>query len=128
MVVFHWRLSDSKSPQVFMIFVSYLVLAVLWFGRSWFFLWSPVHPVSFSGSRFLGTVPSNPTTIDITVTTLHNFTSSLARSRHFMIFIRLFRNFSYQRYLMVFHWRLSDCKSPQVSKFLTILADLSNVV
>ena len=30
---------------------------------------------------------------------------------------------------MVFHWILSDSKSPQVSKtFLTILADLSNVV
>ncbi len=29
---------------------------------------------------------------------------------------------------MVFHWSLSDCKSPQVSRTLRILADLNNVV
>ena len=37
--------------------------------------------------------------------------------------------FSYQRYMMVFQWRLSDSKSPQVSRtLLSILAVLNNVV
>ena len=37
--------------------------------------------------------------------------------------------FSHQRYLMVFHWSLSDSKSPQVSRtLLSILADLNNAV
>ena len=38
-------------------------------------------------------------------------------------------SFSHQRKLMVFHWSLSDSKSPQVSRcLLSILADLNNAV
>ena len=38
-------------------------------------------------------------------------------------------SFSYQRKLMVFHWRLSDSKSPQVSRtHLSILAVFNNAV
>ena len=38
-----------------------------------------------------------------------------------------FESFSYQRYLMVFHWGLSDSKSPQVSStLLSLLAVLNN--
>ena len=40
-----------------------------------------------------------------------------------------FESFSYQRKLMVFHWILSDSKSPQVfMTHLNILADLNNAV
>ena len=40
-----------------------------------------------------------------------------------------FESFSNQRKLMVFHWSLSDSKSPQVSRtLLSILADLNNTV
>ena len=41
----------------------------------------------------------------------------------------LFDSFSHPRYLMVFHWSLSDGKSPQVSRnLLSILAVLNNTV
>ena len=41
----------------------------------------------------------------------------------------LLKSFSHQRHLMVFHWSLSDSKSPQVSRtLLSILAVLNNVV
>ena len=46
---------------------------------------------------------------------------------HFIIIIIIV--FSHQRYLIVFHWSLSDSKSPQVSGTLfCILAVLNNVV
>ena len=41
----------------------------------------------------------------------------------------LFESLSHQRQLMVFHWSLSDNKSPQVDKtLLSILADFNNIV
>ena len=43
--------------------------------------------------------------------------------------ILLLESFSHQRKLMVFHWSLSDSRSPQVSRnLLSILADLNNAV
>ena len=40
-----------------------------------------------------------------------------------------YNHFTHQRWLMVFTWSLSCCKSPQVSRtLLNILADLKNVV
>ena len=42
---------------------------------------------------------------------------------------RAFSSFSHQRQQMVFHWSLSDSKSPQISRtLLSILADLNNAV
>ena len=44
-----------------------------------------------------------------------------------IIIIIINRNFSYQRMLMVFHWRLSNNKFPQVSRnLLSILANFNN--
>ena len=41
----------------------------------------------------------------------------------------LLESFSHKRWMMVFHWSLSDSKSPQVSRtLLNILAHLSNAV
>ena len=55
----------------------------------------------------------------------HTFVTSLL---HWII-IYSFRVFSHQRRLMVFHWSLSDSKSPQVSRtLLRILAVLNNAV
>ena len=46
-----------------------------------------------------------------------------------IIIILLIESFTYQRYLMVFHWSLSDNKSPQVSRTLrSVLADLNNAL
>ena len=46
-----------------------------------------------------------------------------------MIIILFFVSFSCQRLLLVFHWGLSDSKSPQISRtLLSILSDLNNVV
>ena len=53
--------------------------------------------------------------------------------QHIYIYMRIIvlflERFSHQRCLMVFHWSLSDNKSPQVSRtLLSILADLKNAV
>ena len=46
-----------------------------------------------------------------------------------IIIILPLENCSHQRWLIVFLWSLSDCKSPQVSRtLLGILADLNKVV
>ena len=45
----------------------------------------------------------------------------------FIIIIITHKSFSHQRKLMVFHWRLSDSKSPQVSRtLLSILTVFNN--
>ena len=47
----------------------------------------------------------------------------------YIIIIFTYQSFSHQRKLMIFHWRLSDSKSPQVSRtFLSILAIFYNAV
>ena len=46
-----------------------------------------------------------------------------------MYYYLLLESFSHHRYLMVFHWSLSDSQSPQVSRtLLSIVADLNNAV
>ena len=56
--------------------------------------------------------------------TFNNFFSSQEKCRYYLLI-----SFSHQRKLMVFHWRLSDSKSPQVSKtLLSILAIFNNAV
>ena len=60
----------------------------------------------------------------------HSFRNSL-QSLHIIIIIIIIYSleFSHQRNLMVFHWRLSDSKSPQVSwTLLSILAVFHNAV
>ena len=49
LIVFHWSLSDSKSPQVSWIHLSILlsILTALWPGWYQFFFWSPIPSVSF---------------------------------------------------------------------------------
>ena len=84
--VFHWNLCDSKFPQVFGTILSILAnfnCTVVWIVS--------VLPLRFSSptlfSRPLGTVPTAPTTIGITITFMfHSFSSSLARSRYLSIF------------------------------------------
>ena len=50
-------------------------------------------------------------------------------SIHSQIIILLLESFSHQHKQMVFHWSLSDNKSPQVPRtLLSILADLNNAV
>ena len=81
-MVFHWSLSDSKSPQVFRTLLS--ILAVLNNAVVWMVSTRP--PTSKSSSPFnnpLGTVPKEPIIIGIIVTFIfHSFFSSLAKSRY----------------------------------------------
>ena len=81
-MVFHWSLSDSKSPQVSRTLLS--ILAVLNNTVVWMVSTRP--PTSKSSSTFsnpLVTVPNAPITIGIIVTCMfHSFLSSLARSRY----------------------------------------------
>ena len=80
-MVFHWSLSDSKSPQVSRTFLS--ILAVLSNAVIWIVSTRP--PTSKSSRPFNNpsvTVPNAPITIGTVVTFMfHSFFNSLARSR-----------------------------------------------
>ena len=85
-MVFHWSLSDSKSPQVSMTLLS--ILAVLNSVLVW--MVSTRLPTSNSSSPFsnpLVTVPNALITIGIIVTSMfHSFFNSLERSRYLSFF------------------------------------------
>ena len=85
-MVFHWSLSDNKSPQVSRTLTSILAIlnnAVVWMVYTW-------PPTSKSSSPFnspLVTVPKALITIGIIVTFMfHSFFNSLARSRYLSLF------------------------------------------
>ena len=85
-MVFHWNLSDSKSPQVSRILLS--ILAVLNNAVVWIVSTRP--PTSKSTRPFnnpLVIVPKAPITIGTIVTFMfHSFFNSLARSRYLSFF------------------------------------------
>ena len=89
-MVFHWSLSDSKSPQVSRTLLS--ILAVLNTAVVWMVSTRP--PTSKSSSPFrnpLVTVPNAPITIGMIVTCMsHRFFKSLARSRYLSLFSHSF--------------------------------------
>ena len=141
-MVFHWSLSDSKSPQLSRVLLS--ILAILNNAVVWMVSTRP--PTSKSSSPFsnpLVTVPNAPITIGIIVTCMfHSFFNSRARSRYLSFFSHSFSFilwsagtskstiiiiiinikfqwvFSHQHWLVIFHWSLSDSKCPQVSSGL----------
>ena len=85
-MIFHWILSDSKSPQVSRTLLSFLAVlnnAVVW-------MVSTRPPTSKSSRPFSNpfvTVPNAPITIGIIVTSMfHSFFNSLARSRYLSFF------------------------------------------
>ena len=85
-MVFHWSVSDSKSPQV-----SRNLLRILaTFNNAVVWMVSARPPTSKSSSPFnnpLVTVPKTPIIIGIIVTfRLHRFFKSLARSRYLSFF------------------------------------------
>ena len=89
-MVFHWSLSDGKSPQVSRTLLS--ILAVLNNAVVWMVSTRP--PSAKSSSPFsnpLVTVPNAPITIGIIVTCMfHSFFNSLARSRYLSFFSHSF--------------------------------------
>ena len=89
-MVFHWSLSDSKSPQVSRTLLS--ILAVLNNAVVWRVSTRP--PTSESSSPFsnhLVSVPNAPISIGIIVTYMfHSFFNSLARSRYLSFFSHSF--------------------------------------
>ena len=90
LMVFHWILIDSKSPQVSRTLLS--ILAVLNNVVVW--IVSTLPPTSKSFSPFsnpLVTVPKAPITIALLVTFMfHSFFNSLARSRYLSFFSHYF--------------------------------------
>ena len=90
-MVFHWNLSDSKSPQVSRTRLS--ILAVLSNAVVWIVSTRP--PISKSSGPFnnpLVTVPNAPITIGTIVTFMfHSYFISLARSRYLSFFSLSFR-------------------------------------
>ena len=90
LMVFHWRLSDSKSPQVCRTLLS--ILAVFKNPLVWMVSFRP--PTSKSSRPFYNpfvTVPKAPITIGIIVTFMfQSFFNSLARSRYLSRFSHSF--------------------------------------
>ena len=90
-MVFHWSLSDSKSPQVCR--TRLRILAVLSNAVVWIVSTHP--PTSKSSRPFnnpLVIVPNAPITIGTIVTFMfHSFFNSLARSRYLSLFSHSFR-------------------------------------
>ena len=89
-MVFHWSLSDSKSPQISRTLLSILAFlnnAVVW-------MVSTRPPTSKSSRPFnnpLVTVPNTPITIGIIVTCMfHSFFNSLARLKYLSFFSHSF--------------------------------------
>ena len=89
-MVFHWSLSDSKSPQVSKTLLS--ILAVLNNLVVWMVSTRPPTSKSFClFNNLLVTVPKAPITIGIIVTFMfHNFFNSLAKSRYLSFFSHSF--------------------------------------
>ena len=89
-MVFHWSLSDNKSPQVSSILLS--ILAVLNNVVVWKVSTRPTTSKSSSPfSNPLVTVPNAPITIGIIVTCMfRSFFNSLARSRYLSFFSHSF--------------------------------------
>ena len=89
-MVFHWSLSDSKSPQVSTTLLSILAVlnnAVVWMVSTR----SPTSKSSRPLNNPLVTVLKAPITICIIVTfMLHSFFNSLARSRYLSLFSHSF--------------------------------------
>ena len=89
-MVFHWSLSDSKSPQVSRTLLS--ILAVL--NNAVFWMVSTRLPTSKSSNHFskpLVTVTNAPITIGkIVIFMFHSFFSSLTRSRYLPFFSHSF--------------------------------------
>ena len=85
-MVFHWSLSDSKSPQVSRTLLS--ILVVLNNVVVWMFSTRPLTSKSSSPfSNPLVTVSNAPITIGIIVTFMfHSFFNSLARSKYLSFF------------------------------------------
>ena len=139
LMVFHWRLIDSKSPQVSRTLLS--ILAV--FNNAAVWMVSTRSPTSKSSRPFnnpLVTVPKASITIGIIVTFIiiiiiiiiihwEFFTSVLADdllletewrqvslsvqdSSQYHYYYYSFESFPRQRLLWDFHWSLSDSKSP----------------
>ena len=95
LMVFHWILSDNKSPQISRALLSILAIlnnAVVW-------VVSSCPPTSKSSSLFsnsLVTVPKAPTTTGIIITCMfHSFFNSLVRSYYYYCFSN--------QYLSLFH-------------------------
>ena len=89
-MVFHWSLSNSKSPQVSRTLLS--ILSVLNNVVVWMVSTRPATSKSSSPfSNPLVTVPNAPITIGIIVTFMvHSFFNSLARSRYLSFFSHSF--------------------------------------
>ena len=88
-MVFHWGLSDNKSPQVSRTLLSILVVfnnAVVWM----VYTQPPTSKSSRPFNNPLVTVPKAPITIDINVTFIFHSFSSLAKSRYLSLFSHFF--------------------------------------
>ena len=85
-MVFHWKLSDSQSPQVYRTLISILTnlnSTVVWMVFTCAFISNSSRPFT----NLLVTILRVPITVGITITFMfHSFFSSLARSKYLFLF------------------------------------------
>ena len=126
LMVFHLSLSDITSPPVTIIIIySWRVFHIsvsLW-SFTWVWVTSSLLRSLlslFTPGEFFASASAYGLSLE---SEWHQVSSG-----HYYHYL-LLGSFSHQRQLIVFHWSLSDSKSPQVSRtFLSILSVLNNVV
>ena len=107
-MVLHWRLGDSKFPQVSRTFLS--ILADL-------------------NSSVIWMVSNRPLTSKSFILCTNHLVTVLSTLLLLLILLLQLAGFSHQLYFKVFQWILSNSKSPQVSwTLLGILADFNNAI
>ena len=130
LMVFHWSLSDSKSPQVSRTLLSILTVlnnVVVWMVSSRPLIFKSTSPfnnpfmtelkapikigiiVTFMFHGFFSIPQQDPVTYPLLLLLL---LLSLLLLLLLLLLFYPFECFLLQRQLMVFHWSLSDCKSP----------------
>ena len=100
------------------------------FFASYFHTWSQPHTCVYTDGR-KNQHQHHSSTNAATVLKNHTHTHTHTHNYKYVVnyYYLLLESFSHQRYLMVFHWSLSDSKSPQVSRtLLSILAVFNNGV
>ena len=111
-MIFHWRLSDSKSPQVSRTLLTILAIfnnAVVWMVSTR----PPTCKFSRPFNNPLVTVAKAPITIGIIVTFMfHSFFNSLARSRYLFLF---------SHSLSFILWSAMDSKVDNFADFLFLI-------
>ena len=122
-MVFHWCLSDSKSPQVSK--TRFRILAVLSNAVVWIVSTRP--PTSKSSRPFNNPLVIVPNAPQCPLVVVHSSLSDSKSTQVSRTLLSILADRNNADVCMVFHWTANEGKSSQFSKtLLDILADVNN--